>query len=362
MSDPNINYIPRPKNPATLESLTSNKDLTFHQYDPRDREAWLALRKKIAGMDSLEGNVRIGGSEVAVIMGLSEYKSAGSLFYEMLFLKPNLTKTNAHMFRGTVMEQLIIDEYWKYYDPNDESMETLMANHAANKVIREAIPLHSTVVNKKYKHLFANVDSLIAEDTLGVLEIKSMFATAADKYEAGIPTQYVIQPQVYMMVLGLPYAEVFMLLDSTNPRCKRLKANEEIQANIIRLTNDFCGRVMEARKAIAMCETEDEAWAIAASFEPDIEETPAYKAHLKEIWRNPKGEITATPEIEEHALAFSRGKVSVNETTKDVIEVAEIHLRKYMIDNNVDVVIFNNGAKMTWRSRLNVPYKKILGL
>jgi predicted phage-related endonuclease len=368
MSDPNVNYIPRPKNPATVDSLLANKDLTFHKFNPKDRAKWLALRKKLSGMDDLTSNIRIGGSEVAVIMGLSEYKSAGSLFYEFIGLKQNLTKANEHMFRGTVFEDTIINEYWKYYDPNSDLndpkalINDLMENHQKGKVIREAIPLHSTVINKKYKHLLANVDSLIAEDTLGVLEIKSMYATAADRYEAGIPTQYIIQPQVYMMVLGLEYSEVFMLLDSTMPRCKRIKANKEIQENINEMVNDFCGRVMEARKAIALCHDEEEAWAIAATLEPDLEETPAYKQHLKEIWRNPKGEITATPEIEEHAKIYSKAKIEIGEITKNAIEISEIHIRKYFIDNNVDVVVMENGAKMAWRARLSIPYKKILGL
>ena len=358
-------YQKRVKTPATVDVLLKNKDLTFYDFDPEDRVKWLELRTMVGGMESLEDIIALGGSEVAIIFGLSEYKSAGALFAEKLFLKKDMTKMNAHMFRGINLEDVIIDKWWRFFDPNDPTIEKLMENSAKKKQIRSYYPLHSTVTNKKHPNLLANVDSLIAEDTLGVLEIKSMFKTAADKYEAGVPPQYIIQAQVYMMVLELDFAEIFMLLDATEPRCIRMAANKEIQANITSRIKEFSDRVQGARAELFAAGadlTEDEAWAIAAKYEPDVEESPAYIQYMKEVWRNPKGSIGATEEIEEHIIAFAKGKVQTADIAKDVLTPAEAHIRHYFVDNKVDEVVTSNGSKLTWRSRLSIPYKKILNL
>ncbi|MDX1628289.1 MAG: YqaJ viral recombinase family protein, partial [Fulvivirga sp.] len=286
------------------------------------------------------------------------YKAAGALFYEMVGLKPRKSEMNVHMFRGIAQEQIIIDSYFKYYDPNDESMETLMDNFFRDNVIREAYSLHSTVVNKKIKTLFANVDSLIAEDNLGILEIKSTYKTAADKYESGIPTQYIIQVQVYMMVLGLEYAEIFMLLDSTEVRCARIKANTVIQDQIIDMAKEFTTNVYECRQAIANCEDEAEAFKIAQNFEPDIQNDKAYLSFLKEMWRNPKGTIVATEEIEQAADEYAKAKLAISELQDNHVVPNEILLKKFMMDNDVDKVKFANGAEMNYRKRFSFPVAK----
>jgi hypothetical protein len=358
-------YQKRVKNPAKLETIRNNKALTFHDFDPDDRKGWLELRTMVGGMESLEDGIRLGGSEVAIIFGLSEYKSAGALFAERLFLKQDMTKMNAHMFRGIQLEDVIIDKWWRFFDPNEPTIEKLMDNSSKKKIIREAYALHSTVTNDKMPYLLANVDSLIAEETLGVLEIKSMFKTAADKYEAGVPPQYIIQAQVYMMVLELEYAEIFMLLDATEPRCIRMAANKEIQANITSRIDDFASRVQGARTELLAAGakiTEEQAWAIAAKYEPEIEETPAYIQYMKEVYKNPKGSIVATEELEEHIIAFAKGKVQTADIAKDVLTPAEAHIRSFFHHNNVDEIVTANGSKLTWRSRLSIPYKKILGL
>ena len=357
--------------PATIEDLTSKKELTFHNFDPEDRKGWLALRTQLTGMEGLADIPRFGGSECAVIFNLSKYKSANALYYERLFLKPIISSTNLHTYRGICLEDTIIEKYWKYYNPNKYDMNSkeikngdILKNADNGKIVREAIALHSTVLNENYPHLLANVDSLIVEGELGVLEIKSMFKTAAEQWSAGVDPSHVIQLQTYLLVLGLDYGEIFMLLDATEPRCIRMRANKEIQQNIIDRVSEFGKSVAKARKEIVESDGEEETiWDIAAKYEPDPDfEQTAYVQFLKEIYRSGKGSMVASEEIEEHLIAFSKAKVQIGELTKDVVTPAEANIRKEFVDNNLDEIVTSNGTKVRWRSRLSIPYKKVLGL
>ena len=153
---------------------------------------------------------------------------------------------------------------------------------------------------------------------------------------------------------------VFQLIDSTNIRVKRFEKNDKIRENIVKVAGDFVDSVMQCRAEMIGVTEEDELWAIAAKYEPDVQYTEVYKQFQKDIWRNPKGALPATQEIEDHAIALAKGKFKVDDIKKEIMQVSEIEIRSFMRDNNIDQIEMANGCKITLRARLSIPYKKIL--
>jgi hypothetical protein len=354
--------------------VEKNKNLTLNRYDPLDRIGWEDMRKNLQGMDDFAKPIRVGGSDVGVIMGLSTYKSRGALFYEMIGLKEAAFVMNLHTFRGTGMEQLIIDWWWQYFDPSagDDAHQLMMEANRAGKPVRSSKPLHAMVVNKAYDNLLLNVDNLINPDE-DVLEIKSMYGTALDKWEAGIPPAHVAQLQTYNLGLEKDKGEVFILADATYPVLFQFDSSSAVQENILYEVGDFCERVNGARQGILKAKDESEAFAIAADFEPPPEETPAYIQFLKESHR-PENQIEpligddyicppadggkAKPLID-HVLDYSKIKGKIADLSEELV-IPEVHIRDAFRKNGVNKIDFDEYPSISWNKKFTLPYKKFL--
>jgi len=347
-----------------------SSNVTLTKYKKDDRDAWLKLRRKVAGMDDLSKRIRLGGSDVATVMGMSEFQTAGGLYYEFLGLKPSREVWNQHTYRGHCLEPVVKDKYWVYFDPNDDKIEALLDNAKFNRQVRQYLDVHAIIKNKKYKYLFGDIDSYIPEQgkfNKGILEIKSMYRTALEKWEGGIPPQYVIQLQVYLMVTELEEGEIFVLADATIPYHFPFKASPEIQKNILRAVEDFCKRVHRARREIAKSTGDsDEVFAIAAKYEPEPEERALYIDFLKEQHRpeNAKKPFEGDEELLNYVINYSNARMDVADIQPDIVK-SEVHIRKAFVDNNTDTITFpmirEDGSlwpKITWKQKFNVQFRK----
>ena len=151
---------------------------------------WLAYRRN-----------GLGGSDIATVMGLNKYKSSHELFYEKV---EGATETpeNISMFMGKYMENSIA-ELWSYWDGDLESM---MKNFRENIQVRKCRKVNAYLVNPDYPHLFASVDRVITKGDAGkegILEIKTISGWVSDQWLGGIPPQYLVQLQQYLLITGL---------------------------------------------------------------------------------------------------------------------------------------------------------------
>lgn len=345
-----------------MTKIRSNKNLQFFDFDPHDRVAWEKQRIWISGMDDLTKDVCLGGSDVGVVLGLSEYKSRGALYYEMIGLKEPIHPINAHTYRGHVLEEIIESAYWRFFDPKNGNIDDVMAAARAGKPLRKSEALHSMVKNKKYPWLFANVDRLVVEDLEGVLEIKSMYSTALEKWLGGITPQYIVQLQEYLLLLELTFGEIFVLSDATFPVLFPMEANENVQNNILSQTKEFCDKVNAARKAIHKTTNEEEAWAAAAEFEPEPESTLPYIQFLMEMHRpeNIKEPYIGNDDLLREVLKYSKIKDQIEKLTNSLIE-PEVVIRETMRVQKANALIFEGyDARITWKKKFTLPYKKFI--
>lgn len=178
-------------------NLDSHKTLTVIEYT--DEADWLALRT--------DG---IGGSDVAAVMGLSEYTSPLMLYKRKKGLEDNSIPDSVYIRKGKALEPFIRDTYVKPY----------MAERGYAVTHPDFM-----MVNGDFPWLRANVDGLAVPLTSAkhtdniVIEIKwvSEYAEThwfGDDY-CGIPPWYYAQVQHYMAVTETSKAVLCALFDKT---------------------------------------------------------------------------------------------------------------------------------------------------
>jgi putative phage-type endonuclease len=204
---------------------------------------------------------RIGGSDIAQILGLSPWGDRYSLWCEKVDPKPAEDNASPLMEAGHYIEQAAAQWYADHRLP-----EGLHVRNAG------------TWVHKDRGWQLANPDRLIVPnvrsdaDPAGILEIK--FApNSADRFgDDGsdvVPVNYWCQVQWYMAVFGVPWADM-VVLSRWGFRCYRIASDPDWQA-------------------IAAIEGERFADAVALGIEPDWAPTEwAYEAD-----RNRHPEITS---------------------------------------------------------------------
>jgi len=144
------------------EVLTATKDM--------DREEWLEWRRK-----------GIGGSDAAVVLGLSPWRSRLDLWLEKTgqFVEE---EDNEAMYWGRVLEDIVAAEF---------SKRTGLKVRRRNAILQ----------HPEYSFMLANIDRLIVGEKAG-LECKTTSAFKADDWEDQIPEYYYCQVQHYMAVTG----------------------------------------------------------------------------------------------------------------------------------------------------------------
>jgi len=155
------------------ETNVANKTQVFSA--ERDRDAWLAERRK-----------GIGGSDVAVVLGLTPWKTPAQLWDEKKGYAVD-EEENFHMRRGRVLEPIAADLY---------------AEETGRKIRK--VPMRR---DKTHPHRSANIDRQILAGgeikSTGALEIKVPGHFAFEKLKAeGVRDEHMLQHQWYLGVLG----------------------------------------------------------------------------------------------------------------------------------------------------------------
>lgn len=187
-----------------------------------DRDNWLQWR-----------NLGIGSSEVAVVAGLSPYKSPMALYLEKIGeIEPEEAGEAAYW--GTVLEDVVAKEFAK------RCPEKYGRNVKVQR--RNAILQH---LERPY--MLANVDRLIYDKESGewgVLECKtaSEYVKAAWFDESGgeaVPDSYMLQVQHQLAVTGLNWAYSAVLIGGNKYEMRYIPRDEKIIELLYTIESDF---------------------------------------------------------------------------------------------------------------------------
>lgn len=174
------------------------------------RKEWLEWRQK-----------GLGGSDAAVVCGLSRYKSPIELWLEKTGrVEPKEAGEAAYW--GTVMEPIIRNEF---------EQRTGMIVELESSILQ-----HS-----EYPFMLANLDGMIVDPIQGhcIFEAKTASSYKLAEWESSIPEEYQLQVQHYMAVTGFIGSYVAVLIGGNQFHWQFMPRDEELIEMMIRLEAKF---------------------------------------------------------------------------------------------------------------------------
>jgi putative phage-type endonuclease len=140
----------------------------------------------------------IGGSEAAIILNASKWKTPHELFLEKINPDHKPAPPTGQMKRGTHLEPYILKEYCANQNVYESRLE-----RTSNIMYDPDMPEMRGTVDAFFICNF---------ERIGIVEAKSMspYAWSHLKNE-GLPQEYIIQVQDYMEISGLPWTDVACL-------------------------------------------------------------------------------------------------------------------------------------------------------
>jgi predicted phage-related endonuclease len=244
------------------------KGLTTINTKGMSREDWLAQRE-----------FGIGGSDVGSVFLMDRFKPAIKLFHQKVGIWQTDESDNLPAFFGRNMEDFIYHTCWKYWDPYTHDPEDMIRNNESDNIIRKAKRRNAIIINDEHPWLRANIDYEMNkwEDRgNGILELKTGNSKYWGQYEAELPTTYIFQIQMYMLVTGYEYGEIFGLIDGRAPKMFPIEASPQMHERILEEPEKFWQNV-EAAKEIWRDESisKSERLKLISPYEPETEDTEA---------------------------------------------------------------------------------------
>lgn len=323
-----------------------------------DSRGMTELQWQMARMEGL------GGSDVGTVMGLNPYKAPIELFWEKVTRKI-VSIENEATFAGKVLEDIIADVYWQHWDPDKQTFEALVSNYKAGNRVRTCRRINKIVKHSRYPWLLGNIDRQIQKGAgrgRGVLEIKTGLSQAFDKYEAGIPPTYVVQPQSYLVLLpnSFDYCELAFLVDGRYFKTYEFERNAEIRDRIVESSKDFWDRITQARTiwddpAIP----HDEKNQMIAMLEPEVDGSEGWGKFLSETYSDTNPPIQATPELIEKGYLRHVAKAEENAAIEKRSKI-ENEIKNAMRIHGSSVIDCGELGQITWRPDKNGTLKLII--
>lgn len=163
----------------------------------------------------------IGGSDAAVVCGISRYKSPVELWMEKTNQMPDQEAGEA-AYWGTQLESLVRTEFTKRTGIEVEHRMELLRSD-------------------EHPFMQANLDGTCVHPELGpcIFEAKTASAFKAGEWEDGIPDEYFLQVQHYMAVTGYKGTYIAALIGGNTFRWKFISRDEGLIAMLVQLEADF---------------------------------------------------------------------------------------------------------------------------
>lgn len=221
------------------------------------REQWLQWRKN-----------GIGGSEVAIILGISPFsKTKRDLYYDKLNIAGAESDENANWVNKEVGHRL----------------ESLVAEIYAQKTGYKVYPIRKMFRHPLYPFLIADVDFFVEkpDGTRGILECKTSHLSKIGEWSNGrVPRHYEVQGRHYMCVTNLDFAAFACLFSNSIDDFRHTEVDRDLEdeEETIRVVEEFWNDHILARVEPPLDEQADKALASLARFHGAADDSlPAIK-------------------------------------------------------------------------------------
>lgn len=193
---------------------------TIIPVDPEDREAWLAQRRQ-----------GIGSSDVAPILGMSNFSSAYSTWVDKVEGLPE--DDNDAMKWGRKLEAVVADEFAERHPEYLVVKPTSMYAHAE----------HAFMQANPDRLLFDPTSDTAILDPCALLEIKTSNDT--DDWQEDPPDYVLLQVQHQLAVMGLSKAYIALLMFGREYREWEIERDDATIALLVEHEAEFWRRVVE---------------------------------------------------------------------------------------------------------------------
>lgn len=170
----------------------------------------------------------VGGSESAIVLGLSKWKTATELYYEKRSEIPPAYAENDAQRWGRLLEGAITQEYAE----------------RTKRIVRRP---EGTIRHPVHSFLVGHPDGVT--ECRRLFEAKTVVPQLSDQWgdisSDIVPQEYLLQCQHYMILLDLPVADLAALLGRFDFRIYQIPADRELQEMIIEAASDFMRRVRD---------------------------------------------------------------------------------------------------------------------
>lgn len=320
-----------------LPIVKIDRDLSYNQ--------WLDFR-----------NNGLGGSEIAAVMGMSQFKCSAEVYYQKIGKFDQMRKPNLAMISGNLRE----GELFKKYQMWGGNIESFIDNYMEGRMVNKLYNPKFFVVNPDYPHLFFSPDALMlknfdhgrkfvvkggylyTEHIDKVIEFKTVNGFAFKQWEDEFNPAYGVQIMSYLMGMGIEEGRIFTEIDGRDLKESIIHFDDEIASNILSITQNFWERVELGREAVAKGGDYEQ-------FAPEPDGSEAYTAFLKEKYKDPEDKIAQEypHEILVHAGSASWLKLRKEEIEEN-IAYHENNIKAYMADR-ITGINFGEYGKVTWR-------------
>lgn len=272
--------------------LTSTENLPYAD--------WLEYRKQ-----------GIGGSDAAVVCGISRYKSPVELWMEKTGQLP-YQETGEAAYWGTQLEALVRAEFSRRTGIEVRLIKTLLQS-------------------EDHPFMLANLDGICEHPDLGtcIFEAKTASAYKAGEWEDSIPDEYQLQVQHYMAVTGYRAAYIAVLIGGNTFRWRLVERDEELISMLIPFEAVFWDHVQKMTP-------------------PPLDGSDASTRFIAERFPDsrPQSKITLPASADELLLRYDEACERLTAATEQKQE-AENKLKQLLGDNEVGTA---GDRIVTWKS------------
>ena len=188
----------------------------------------LALTESMPYVEWLEyRKLGIGGSDAAVVCGISRYKSPVELWMEKTDQLP-YQEAGESAYWGTQLEVLVRTEFTK---------RTGIEVRTVSQILQSS----------EHPFMLANLDGVCEHPDYGTcgFEAKTASAYKVGEWEDTIPDEYQLQVQHYMAVTGYKGFYIAVLIGGNTFRWRFVERDEELIAMLIELERNFWEHVQD---------------------------------------------------------------------------------------------------------------------
>lgn len=241
---------------------------------------------------------KVGGSDVATILGLNPYKTAVELYHEARGTLPVADLSdNPNIAAGNLLEDGIAD---------------LAAFHM-EKAWGRPVKLrrsNRTLVHPRYEWLTVHIDRDVVGEDRGV-ELKNVGARAAaawgEPMTDAIPDYYVPQPHAYMLVLDYPVWTVAGYFGGGDLRLYEVRRSAEWDDIIVERTRAFWFDNVLAGRPPEIDFSAKDAIRVVRRLYPGTDgrtvQSTADEEHWLHVWREAKKKVAQYEAVADGALA-----------------------------------------------------------